>query len=125
MTKNNPAYKDGNYVAVATPIPGEDSSTPSKPIPRIGATPRAVHTPATAPETVERPRRAAAAAQSATPAPSRLRQSAPVEPEHHDDNADYAGKTFQQVQEQIVREIIDYEEYVWIWILQVPLLTGT
>jgi hypothetical protein len=112
MVKHNPAYRDGNYVAAATPIPGEDNSTPSKPPSRVTATPRTAHahTPATI-DTVERPRRAAAIAASATPAPSKLRQSASAALEDDDDNsADYAGKTFQQAQEQIVREIIDYEE---------------
>ena len=108
MVKHNPAYRDGNYVATATPIPGDDGSTPSRPPPRITSTPRAVHTPV-AHETVERPRRAAAIAAS-TPAPSKLRQSASIAPEDEDDNPEFTGKTFQQAQEQIVREIIDYEE---------------
>ncbi|KAJ4372363.1 hypothetical protein N0V83_004137 [Neocucurbitaria cava] len=110
MVKHNPAYRDGNYVAVATPIPGEDNSAPGKPIPRIASTPRAVHTPVATPDTSERPRRAAAAAQSATPAPSKLRHSASAAPDEDDDNPDYAGKSFQQAQEQIIREIIDYED---------------
>jgi len=107
MVKHNPAYRDGSYVAVATPVPGEDNSTPSKPIPRIASTPRPVHTP-TVTESVERPRRAAAA-QPATPAPSKLRHSASAAPEVAD-NPEFNGKTFQQAQEQIVREIIDYVE---------------
>lgn len=110
MVKHNPAYRDGNYVAVATPIPGEDNSAPGKPIPRIASTPRAAHTPVATPDTSERPRRAAAAAQSATPAPSKLRHSASAAPEEDVDNPDYAGKSFQQAQEQIIKEIIDYEE---------------
>ncbi|KAG9188625.1 hypothetical protein G6011_07330 [Alternaria panax] len=113
MVKHNPAYRDGNYVATATPVPGEDNSTPARPPPRVAATPRTAHTPATPAtiDTVERPRRAAAIAASATPAPSKLRQSASAALEDNDDNsADYAGKTFQQAQEQIVREIVDYED---------------
>jgi hypothetical protein len=108
MTKHNPAYRDGNYVAVATPIPGEDNSLPGKPIPRIASTPRAVHSPATPDTFAERPRRAAAA-QPNTPAPSKLRQSASAAPEV-EDNPDFDGKTFQQAQEQIVKELIDYVE---------------
>jgi hypothetical protein len=112
MTKHNPAYRDGNYVAIATPIPGEENSTPGKPTPRITAIPRSAHAPASAvtPDTLERPRRAAAAAQSATPVPSRLRQSAGAASEQVDDNPDFDGKTFQQAQEQIVKELIDYVE---------------
>ncbi|KAF1832969.1 Bromodomain-containing protein [Decorospora gaudefroyi] len=109
MVKHNPAYRDGNYVAVATAIPGDDGSTPSRPPPRSIATPRATHTPATQ-DSTERPRRAAAVAVPATPAPSKLRQTASVAPEDDDDNPDFAGKTFQQAQEQIVRDIIDYED---------------
>lgn len=107
MVKHNPAYRDGSYIAIATPVPGEEGSTPSKIIPRIASTPRAVHTPVVS-ESVERPRRAAAA-QAATPAPSKLRQSASTAPEVAD-NPEFNGKTFQQAQEQIVREIIDYVE---------------
>ena len=110
MVKHNPAYRDGSYVAVATPVPGEDNSLPGKPIPRVASTPRAVQTPLATPDTSERPRRAAAAAQSATPAPSKLRHSASAVPEEDDNSADYTGKTFQQAQEQILKEIMEYEE---------------
>ncbi|KAL6712093.1 hypothetical protein ACN47E_003136 [Coniothyrium glycines] len=111
MTKNNPAYRDGNYVAVATPIPGEDSSTPSKPL-RTASTPRAAQTPSTGADTAERPRRAAAvaAAQLATPAPSKLRHSASAARLSGKDSTGFSGKTFQQAQEQIVSHIIDYED---------------
>ncbi|KAF2025212.1 Bromodomain-containing protein [Setomelanomma holmii] len=108
MTKHNPAYRDGNYQAIATPVPGEENHIPGKPIPRIASTPRTVHSPSTPDTFAERPRRAAAAAQS-TPAPSKLRQSASVAPEV-EDNPDFDGKTFQQAQEQIVNELIGYVE---------------
>ncbi|KAL5121310.1 hypothetical protein ACEQ8H_000778 [Pleosporales sp. CAS-2024a] len=109
MTKHNPAYRNNSYVAVATPIPNEENSLPGKPIPRIASTPRAAQSPAATPDTFDRPRRAAAAAaaQLATPAPSRLRQSASLANDV-EDNADFDGKTFQQAQEQIVRELIEY-----------------
>ena len=116
MVKHNPAYRDGNYVAVATPVPGEDSSTPVKPIPRVASTPRAVHTPVASSDLTERPRRAAAVAHLGTPATSKLRHSASAalndeeEDDDDDDDQGYTGKTFQQAQEQIVRDIIDYEE---------------
>jgi hypothetical protein len=110
MVKHNPAYRDGNYIAVATPIPGEENSLPGKPIPRIASTPRTVHSSAATPDTSERPRRAAAAAQPVTPAPSKLRHSASTALQDADDNPDFDGKTFQQAQEQIVKELIDYVE---------------
>ncbi|KAH8725282.1 Bromodomain-containing protein [Phaeosphaeriaceae sp. PMI808] len=112
MTKHNPAYRDNTYVAVATPVPGEENSLPGKPIPRIISTPRAVHSSPiiVTPDSSERPRRAAAIAQPSTPVPSKLRQSASVVPEKVEDNPDFDGKTFQQAQEQIVKEIIDFVE---------------
>lgn len=108
MVKNNPAYRDGNYQAVATPVPGEEPVPFGKPIPRVVAqTPKAA---AATPESTERPRRAAAAAQPVTPAPSkRRRQSAPKE-ELVGQDANFTGKSFQQAQDQIIREMIEYEE---------------
>jgi hypothetical protein len=123
MTKHNPAYKTNNYVAIATPIPGEENSAPGKPIPRITSTPRAIHSPAATPDTFDRPRRAAAAAaQSATPAPSRLRLSASRADQEVEDNPDFDGKTFQQAQEQIVKDLIDYVEPEYVETIQ---LEGT
>ncbi|KAH7408350.1 Bromodomain-containing protein [Phaeosphaeria sp. MPI-PUGE-AT-0046c] len=108
MTKHNPSYKDQNYAAIATPIPGEENSTPGRSQPRVASTPRAAHSPST-PETADRPRRAAAATQASTPAPSKLRHSASAR-QLAEDNTDFDGKTFQQAQEQIVQELIDYVE---------------
>jgi hypothetical protein len=127
MVKHNPAYRDSKYVAVATPVPGEEAGTPiAKPTPRPAPRPTPRPTPrvarATTPKTAspaaeitttERPRRAAALPQLATPLPppppSRARKSA-VAPEQTDDSPDFAGKTFQQAQDQIVRELIDYQD---------------
>ncbi|KAF1997634.1 Bromodomain-containing protein [Amniculicola lignicola CBS 123094] len=115
MVKHNPAYRDSRYVAVPTPIPGEDAAVPARPTPRAAATPRAKPTPppAAALDTTERPRRAAAVAavaspKIATPVSSRRKQS--VVSEVPDDSPDFTGKTFQQAQDQLVREMIDYTE---------------
>lgn len=110
MVKHNPAYRDANYSAQATPIPGEDANEVMKPIQRSVA---AVQKPvaATHEATTERPRRAAAPSQPPTPAtrPSRSgRQS--TASEQKDDNPDFNGKSFQQAQEQIVQRLIDYVE---------------
>lgn len=123
MTKNNPAYRDGNYVAVATPVPGEENGTPSRPTPRAAATPRVVSTPGTVSETVERPRRAAAAAaaQMATPVPSRLRNY--VSSNLSNGKAGFSGKSFQQAQEQIVSDLIDHKECVQCFLYRWQLLT--
>ncbi|KAF2650142.1 Bromodomain-containing protein [Lophiostoma macrostomum CBS 122681] len=108
MVKHNPAYRIKGYSALPTPIPGEEDGTPSKPTPRP-----AVSTPKPAvatPDTAERPRRAAAAAgaQAATPAPSKLRHTASVAPEADTHGPEFEGKNFQQAQEQLVKAMIDY-----------------
>lgn len=112
MTKNNPAYRTvPNYIAVATPVPGEEDVPPGKPIPRaVASTPKS--TPAIETPTTDRPRRAAAAAQPSTPAPSKLRQSASLAPEQDDDSSDFTGKNFQQAQEQLVKDLVDYVDPV-------------
>ncbi|KAF2281207.1 Bromodomain-containing protein [Westerdykella ornata] len=105
MTKNNPAYKlIRNYQAVATPVPGEDAATPARPAPRPVSTPKPI--PPT-PDTTDRPRRAAAPP-SATPAPSKLRHSLPIHTTEAGDSKAYDGKSFQQAQEQIISELIEY-----------------
>ncbi|KAF1951910.1 hypothetical protein CC80DRAFT_573588 [Byssothecium circinans] len=110
MVKHNPAYRSQNYTAQPTPLPGEEPPSHSR-APRVQpATPKPV---TSTPETsAERPRRAAAAAaaQSITPAPSKLRHSASAAPDEGDDSPDFEGKTFQQAQDQIIRELIDYVE---------------
>jgi hypothetical protein len=107
MVKHNPAYRVNGYQAVATPVPGEEPVPYGKPIPRIQpSTPKpSVSTP----ESTERPRRAAAV-QSATPVPSKLRKSVSTAPEDTDDSPDFKGKTFTQAQDQIIRELMDYVE---------------
>lgn len=112
MTKNNPAYKlIRNYQAVATPVPGEESATPARPAPRPISTPKA--TPPT-PDTTDRPRRAAAP-QSTTPAPSKLRHSVPAPVTETSGSKDYEGKSFQQAQEQIISDLIDYVDPEFVY----------
>jgi hypothetical protein len=108
MVKHNPAYRVNGYQAVATPVPGEEPVPYGKPIPRIQ--PSTPKTPVPTPDSTERPRRAAAAAQSATPAPSKLRKSVSTAPDEADDSPDFKGKSFQQAQDQIIRELMDYVE---------------
>ena len=74
----------------------------------MSATPKSTAPSApTTPDTTERPRRAAAIPQPTTPVPSKLRQS---EAPDDEGNHDFAGKTFQQAQEHLIREIIEYTE---------------
>ncbi|KAH6638230.1 Bromodomain-containing protein [Boeremia exigua] len=112
MVKHNPAYRDGNYVAVATPVPGEENMPPGKPIPRIASTPRAAATPTPASTVAtERPRRAAALAQPETPVPLKPRQSTSAAPESRSTGTRGASTpSFQHAQEQIIQEIIDHTD---------------
>ncbi|KAF2729125.1 Bromodomain-containing protein [Polyplosphaeria fusca] len=109
MVKHNPAYRRDGYMAIATPIPGEEAVPPGRPIPRPAATPKSS---AATPDTAERPRRAAAPAATNTPVPSKLRQSTGPEQDDNQDNDSPAfdGKSFQQAQDQIIRELIEYED---------------
>ncbi|KAF2187628.1 Bromodomain-containing protein [Zopfia rhizophila CBS 207.26] len=107
MVKHNPAYRDGNYIAVATPIPGEEPNGPGRPIPRaVAPAPKPVATP----DNADRPRRAAAVPQPITPAPSKLRQSAAPSQLEEDENPNFDGKSFQQAQDQIIRELIEFAD---------------
>lgn len=107
MVKHNPAYRDPNYSAVPTPIPE-------------GAANGVVHTgrgqvDATH-ENIGRPRRATTATQGSPPPakPKRTGRESAAVSDYADENPEFAGKTFQQAQEQIVNELINYveEEYV-------------
>jgi hypothetical protein len=117
MTKHNPAYKMiRGYSAVATPVPGEENApTPRPPARPSVSTPRsAPAAPAPTPDTGDRPRRAAAPA-SSTPAPSKLRKATSAAANNKPAaEASYEGKSFQQAQDQIITELVEYvdPEYV-------------
>ncbi|PVI08266.1 Bromodomain-domain-containing protein [Periconia macrospinosa] len=113
MVKHNPAYRIHGYQAVPTPIPGEEPVPFGKPTPRVQpSTPRQVAQQTPDKSSTDRPRRAAAAvaSQSMTPAPSKLRQSASAVPDGADDRPGFKGKTFQQAQHQIIRELMDFTD---------------
>ncbi len=98
FVRHNPAYNDRNYVAKPTPIPGESNGTRSTPAPPI---------------TLKFKNKAAPVR---TPVPSTRGELvdglAGVEGEAGV-LSDYRGKTFQQAQEQLIDELIDYVEYVY------------
>lgn len=102
MVKSNPAYKDPNYVAFATPLPEkavEDMSLAT--------------TPAATIKVESRERRMSKAATS-PPRPSRRSASGVAADVTDADEASmtagYEGKTFQQAQEQLIAEMINYED---------------
>lgn len=112
MTKNNPAYKDPDYVAFPTPIPDEDTSNVTRP----QATPRPAVRPTPSKQSVReasehrkptvtlslKNRKASVAADS--PTATEPTYDSPVP------SGDFTGKTFQQAQEQIVNEMMSYTE---------------
>lgn len=108
MTKNNPAYRNPSYSAIATPIPGEDGTGVPNSVTR---------------QLSERPKRTAAIAQieaqtpQATPTRTRKsdRHATPRKESTPGKETDFSGKTFQEAQEALIQEFIhflDPEEYV-------------
>ena len=102
MKENNPAYRDPDYSPFPTPLPtGGDITN--------GANNVTVEEDVQ--ESDERPKRPTITL-SRGPKTSQLAE--PVAPEPAIESGEFAGKSFNQVQEQIVQELIDYvdEEYV-------------
>ncbi|KAK8203752.1 Bromodomain-containing protein [Phyllosticta capitalensis] len=118
MVKNNPAYKNPSYSAVATPIPGEDAAANG-------------HQVTAKRQLSERPKRMASASASTVvaqpepepqpdPTPSKTRQAAkqptPVKEIEttgetgETGETDFTGKSFQEAQELLIKEFIEYVE---------------
>lgn len=99
MTKNNPAYKNSDYVAYPTPIPGDN-----------GVNGHA--SPATSPrDPSEQPRKPTVTLSLKGPRGRRASQAAtPGAAEESTDPDDFSGKTFQQAQEQIINNLAKYTE---------------
>ncbi|KAH0228821.1 Bromodomain-containing protein, partial [Aureobasidium melanogenum] len=100
MTKHNPAYKDPNYIAIPTPIPGGDDDATASSAPPTR-------------ETSEQPKkitislkasrdRKSSAAPPAAPSPALAQDDS--------DPADFTGKTFQQAQEHIINGLISHTD---------------
>jgi hypothetical protein len=107
MVKFNPAYRNPAYVAVATPIPGDNTNGTH----HVSApTPRPSHSVRHSTGGAERSSRS-----SMAPARRKSESAAPSAAASAAENSvpgDYAGKTFQQAQEQLMEELINYTEYV-------------
>jgi hypothetical protein len=94
MTKHNPAYKTHGYTAVPTPIPGEEEEDAEGELDSEAEEEVEVEAESPAKRRGRPPRGSAVPRKSATP----------VLPEG------FSGLTFQQAQEKIVRDMIDYKE---------------
>jgi hypothetical protein len=114
MTRHNPAYKTvPNYAAIPTPVPGEainGGHTPVRSTANTTASARPItlrinpssHTPSA-------PRRAAASKHEPEPEEDED-EDEDVDAEGEDDLADFIGKSFQEAQDQIMEDLINYEE---------------
>lgn len=99
MTKNNPAYRNSDYVAYPTPIPEENGVNGH-------ATPASLVRDAS-----EQPRKPTVTLSLKGPRDRRTSQAAtPGAVDESTDPDDFSGKTFQQAQEQIVNNLIRYTE---------------
>ncbi|KAG9696317.1 Bromodomain-containing protein, partial [Aureobasidium melanogenum] len=100
MTKHNPAYKDPNYIAIPTPIPGGDDDATASSAPPTRETseqPKKI----TISLKASRDRKSSAAPPAA---------SSPALAQDNSDPADFTGKTFQQAQEHIINGLISHTD---------------
>ncbi|KAH0325877.1 Bromodomain-containing protein, partial [Aureobasidium melanogenum] len=114
MTKHNPAYKDPNYIAVPTPIPGgDDDATASSAPPTREASeqPKKI----TISLKASRDRKSSAAPPAA---------SSPALVQDDSDPADFTGKTFQQAQEHIINGLISHTDQEQVTPDIAPLVTA-
>ncbi|KAF2753209.1 hypothetical protein EJ05DRAFT_223285 [Pseudovirgaria hyperparasitica] len=106
MTRYNPAYKVAGYSAVATPIPGEEISTPILKI----STPRPMNSTPVAPSTQKLRLTNAARPPPETPATTRPKRGAVREKESESTSPDDAGKSLQDAQIAVIDYMINYTE---------------
>lgn len=95
MVKHNPAYRDKDYVAFMTPLPSELNGAHAQSTQDIRG------------PSVSNVARASAAA--AKPVPEVLEGIDEDEDEEVVEGS-YKGRTFQQAQEQILKELINYQD---------------
>lgn len=108
MTKANPAYKDPRYAAFPTPLPTvatEDETTAVKPHPidRLEGDESRDYQPAATP--AQQTRRSISAEKSADALKNTNNHVAGAQ-----DEQGYSGKTFQQAQEHLIVEMINYKD---------------
>ena len=94
MTKNNPAYKNPDYIALPTPIPGENDTANNSSVPSTR-------------EHSEQPRKITLSLKARK---SSAAVASPAAVNDSSDPTDFTGKTFQQAQEQIINGLIQYTD---------------
>jgi hypothetical protein len=123
MVKFNPAYRNPAYVAIATPIPGENDingtalpvSAPTPPAAPVSRPSHPVRHSTSGAERSSRSSMAPARRKSESAAPSTAASvaasaAASASVAEHNVTGDYAGKTFQEAQEQLIQELIHHAE---------------
>lgn len=96
MLRNNPAYKNPDYVAFPTPIPGED-----------GVNGTIVHPPSR--DMSEKPKKPTISLKAARDRTSSVDPNA-MQVDGDAGSGDFTGKTFQQAQEQLMEEMIKFTD---------------
>ena len=103
MVERNPAYKDKNYQAVATPVPTEQESKPSK---MLASTRRSVgeSNAESVSSDLKKDRRVSrGAAQTSSEHDSQRASSTPALPDTEDETEGFEGLSFKQAQLKIIR----------------------
>ncbi|KAK6003409.1 hypothetical protein QM012_009180 [Aureobasidium pullulans] len=100
MTKHNPAYKDPNYIAIPTPIPGHDDDATASSAPPTR-------------ETSEQPKKITISLKANRDRKSSAAPTAASSPAVVQDDSDptsFSSKTFQQAQEHIINALISHTD---------------
>ena len=111
MIKNNPAYKTGQYVPMATPVPENwDALSTKQEDPRdedVGEEDAEGETDNEEPVSVQRETQSAARSSIPSTSDNRPASATPAIQDAGDDEEGFEGKSFQQAQEKIVMELIN------------------
>lgn len=112
MSKVNPAYHSRHYQSFPTPLPSENGKTTKIKLPIPGSA-----------ETPSRSKQEAEKSASENPVSNHSHSANPSEePEenenqHEEHYKSFEGKTFQQAQEQVITEIMQYEDQEYVLIV--------
>ena len=106
MIKNNPAYKTGNYIPAATPVPN-DWKPPGTKQEDAGEEDAEGETDDEEPVPVQKEPLSAARSSAPSTSDKRATSSTPAIPDFADEKVGFEGLDFQEAQEKIVQELIN------------------
>ena len=113
MSKVNPAYHNRHYQSFPTPLPSENGRTTKIKLPVPGS----VETPSRAKQEAEKSASENPPSDhspSTTPSEERKEEN---ENQHEEHYKSFEGKTFQQAQEQLITEIMQYEDQEYVLVI--------